>query len=376
MKVARRATTVPRVLKEVLSLPTAPYSEGAVVSYIEQACRSIPHVRLIADRWGNRLAHYRRRGAKAAPVVFTAHMDHPGFCAVEQSGREVVADFRGWVETPYFTDAALRFWAGRRTIRGRVRKVLQESAPNRVSGRAARPERVLVEADGPVPPGSPGMWDLPDPSLKNGKVLARACDDLAGVASMLALLQRLGAAAANAECYCLFTRAEEVGFIGAIGAARSRTIPRGLPVVAIETSKMLPHAPQGAGPILRVGDKASVFTPPLTAFCERVARSLRDRNGDFVFQRKLMDGGTCESTAYLAYGYATTGVCVALGNYHNMNEATRRIDCESIDLNDWKNMVDWFESIVLNEIGYSPQPSATREEMDARFEMAKTRLRA
>ena len=30
----------------------------------------------------------------------------------------------------------------------------------------------------------------------------------------------------------------------------------------------------GAGPVLRVGDKSSVFTPEVTAFCDRVAKDM------------------------------------------------------------------------------------------------------
>ena len=31
-----------------------------------------------------------------------------------------------------------------------------------------------------------------------------------------------------------------------------------------------------------------------------------------------MDGGTCNSTAFAAYNYDSAGICLALGNYHNM----------------------------------------------------------
>jgi endoglucanase len=34
-------------------------------------------------------------------------------------------------------------------------------------------------------------------------------------------------------------------------------------------------------------------------------------------QRKLMDGGGCEATAFGVYGYQATGLCLALGNWHN-----------------------------------------------------------
>jgi putative aminopeptidase FrvX len=173
----------------------------------------------------------------------------------------------------------------------------------------------------------------------------------------------------------LFTRAEEVGFIGAIGAAKKKTIPKGLPVIAIETSKILPNAPQGAGPILRVGDKSSIFSPELTAYCDRVAMKLRETKKGFQYQRKLMDGGTCESTAYLVYGYEATGICVALGNYHNMNESKKKIDSEYIDLSDWRNMVDWYEALVTDAEGYQKGKSTQAKAFDERFAKAVELLR-
>ncbi len=35
-------------------------------------------------------------------------------------------------------------------------------------------------------------------------------------------------------------------------------------------------------------------------------------------QRCLLDGGTCEATAYQLYGYTCAAASLALGNYHNV----------------------------------------------------------
>jgi hypothetical protein len=48
-----------------------------------------------------------------------------------------------------------------------------------------------------------------------------------------------------------------------------------------------------------------------------------------------MDGGTCESSAYCQRGYDATGICIALGNYHNMNVRRKRIGPEYVDLRLW-----------------------------------------
>jgi len=214
------------------------------------------------------------------------------------------------------------------------------------------------------------MWDLPEPALRGDLLSARGCDDVAGAAAMLELLTRLSRRAPRAGTggvYCLFTRAEEVGFIGALAAIKARTVPKRLPLISIETSPALPNAPIGGGPILRVGDRVSVFTPALVAFCERVARDLAQRRQSFVYQRRLMDGGTCEATPFLAYGYEAAGICVALGNYHNMDTARRRIASEYISLSDWQRMVDWFEALVLDERGYDADHAALRDSLARRF---------
>lgn len=360
---------IPQTLKDLLSLPTAAFVEHAVLEYVRNACRKLAGVRVKIDRYGNLLAHYRNRPRAKTPLVFTAHTDHPGFCALKmRDPKTLLAAFRGWVEPEYFLGTGVRFWSGGRWIKGKIIELTKTAPVYGLIGRTARPEEVAVAVKTPVEPDSPGMWDLPDPQLRGGNVYARGCDDLAGCASMLALLERLSHKRARAEVYCLFTRAEEVGFVGAIAAARIGTIPRRLPIIAIETSKAVTGVQIGGGPVLRVGDKSSVFTPAVTAFCDRVAKDMLKRRKNFKYQRKLMDGGTCESTAYIAYGYPATGICVALGNYHNMDETRKKIGSEFISLADWGRMVCWFEELVLDKKGFGHEESDLRAAMDKRFE--------
>lgn len=359
---------LPRVLREMLSLPTAAFVETAVLDYVRQRCADLGGVSVKPDKYGNLMARYRRQPRRVTPLVFTAHTDHPGFVARRMKDAELLlAEFRGWVEPRYFVGTRVRFWSDGAWAKGRVVKITKPGKMNKLTGRTAPPEEVAIKLKRPIERNSPGMWDLTEPVLRGQRVYARGCDDIAGAASMLALLERLSKKKAGAEVYCLFTRAEEVGFVGAIGAAKAGTIPRRLPVIAIETSKALPSAPQGAGPILRVGDKTSVFPPEVTAFCERVGSELARRRKNFKYQRKLMDGGTCESTAFVAYGYKATGMCVALGNYHNMDEKRRKIAAEYIHLNDWKLMVDWFEAMVLDRQGFGSEGTELLDRLDKRF---------
>ena len=57
-----------------------------------------------------------------------------------------------------------------------------------------------------------------------------------------------------------------------------------------------------------------------------------------------MDGGTCEATAYLEAGYTASGLCVALGNYHNC-AVNGRIAAENIHLEDWRGLVKLMTAI-------------------------------
>lgn len=125
-----------------------------------------------------------------------------------------------------------------------------------------------------------------------------------------------------------------------------KTVPRNVIVVAVECSKAVTGVALGDGPVLRVGDRASVFTPAATAYCQIVAEQLAAQDKSFRFQRKLMDGGTCESTAYCHYGYDATGICLPLGNYHNMDTDKKKIGPEFIDLRDFENLVKWFVALA------------------------------
>lgn len=358
--------TLPKRLRELLTLPTAAFVEDAVLDYLEDACRKLDGVKLKRDEHGNLLARYQRGDRPA--LALSAHTDHPGFVALEMIDKRTLrAAFRGWVESPYFVKTGVRFWAEDHWVHGKVTKILKEADVYRMIGRSARPEEVLIRVPEAVPVNAPGMWDLPDPQLRDDMVYARGCDDIAGVAALLTALERLATRKQEANLYALFTRAEEVGFIGAIGAARSGTLPKRVPIIAIETSKALLGASIGDGPILRVGDKSSIFTPEVTAFADRVGRELAKRKKSFTHQRKLMDGGTCESTAFYAYGYAAGGICVPLGNYHNMDERRRRIGSEYISLSDWTRMVDWFVALATDADGVQPIGATTRDQLEARF---------
>lgn len=357
-------------VKEVLSLPTAPFAEHEVDAYLTAFCRRLHSVELSRDRVGNIRVRYRHGAQRPRrPVCLAAHLDHPGFVAQKmiRPGR-LRAAWHGGVRPEYFREAPVRFYHDETWVRGRVRSC-------RTTGRAAakRVESAVIDVPTAVRPGAPGMWDFPDARVRGNRITARATDDLAGVAAMLCCLETLCRCRVPTEAYFLFTRAEEVGFAGALAACRQRFIPRRCAVVAVENSAELPHARMGEGPILRVGDKASTFTSAVTRFCGRIAANLAKRDRRFAYQRRLMDGGTCESTVYCERGYDAGGICIALGHYHNMNRRTGRLAGEYVDRRDLANMIKWFVALAAAVPGYTGTDRTLRARL-AKIERTYTPL--
>lgn len=343
------------ILQDTLSLPTAPFAEHHVARFIEQFCGRRKGATVSEDSAGNLLVRVRKGSRRIArPVCITAHLDHPGFVADRAIKKgQIRAFWRGGVPKEYFVGSKVRFFTHGQWVRGTVRSIKTKTLNDQ-----DRVDTAVIDVAKPVPSGSMGMWDFGEPSIRGSRIYARACDDLAGVAAMLCAIDELSRSRGSCDGYFLFTRAEEVGFIGAMAACRLRTIPKKCFVVAMETSSQLPNARMGDGPILRVGDRTTTFTSEVTAHCHAVARDLEKADSTFQYQRKLMDGGTCESSAYCTLGYEATGLCVALGNYHNVNAKRGKLGPEYIDLDDFDNSVKWFV-----ELARSARPYTGRDEL-------------
>jgi endoglucanase len=134
-------------------------------------------------------------------------------------------------------------------------------------------------------------------------------------------------------------------------------------VVAIETSKAQPAAKLGDGVVIRVGDKARIFDPCLTGHLVSVAGDLAKADHSFRFTRQLMPGGTCESTAFVMFGYTATGLCLPLGNYHNQGPRNR-IAAEQINLGDFESLVKLLTGLARDK----RKPADTDKALKARLD--------
>lgn len=302
--------------------PAAPFHEHAVRSEVECICTQ-EGLNFQRDRFGNVLVRINK-GGKARPIVLVAHIDHPGFEMVRAlSSKTWQARFLGGVPDDYFRPGVrLRLMPGGEaaTLGKRIGK--EKTFEIRAASVSEKPRFAV--------------WELEDFTRRGSYIRGRACDDLVGVAAILATLIELHRSKARVNVIGVISRAEEIGFRGALAVASGRDLPKNALVISLETSRELPGVKMGRGVILRVGDRTSIFDSEATRFLGEVAAGLKVRG--FQFQRGLMSGGTCEGTAYQEWGFQTAAVCVALGNYHNCGPRNK-IAAEFVEMSDALNMV-------------------------------------
>ncbi|MFK7883566.1 MAG: hypothetical protein AB8F26_05205 [Phycisphaerales bacterium] len=360
-------------LKEVTVIPSAAGHEGRVIAWIERWISEREGVATRRDPHGNIELRLADVPESDAPLYFTAHLDHPTFVVDEVlSETSLVLAFRGGVMSDYFPDAKVRVHVGDSFVIGTIRG--EHNPDNKEwSETDDRPfKQYLCECDSPhgASVGDIANWNLPDQQIIDdefgGIIHTDACDDLAAVAAALSAFDELLLAKQAGEdigdVRILFTLAEEIGFVGAIGACKAGFMPKGSRIIALENSRAFADAPIHGGPIVRVGDRVSVFSPELTAAVAKVAETIsggpatpkasqkQSEMPTWKWQRKLMAGGACEASVFCAFGYTATCVCLPLGNYHNMAnlsevqsgtyQDTPRVGREYIGLDDYHGMVD------------------------------------
>jgi putative aminopeptidase FrvX len=306
--------------------PAVPFHEHAVRGEVEAICQE-NGIEFKRDKFGNVIVRLRT-APKMRPFVLAAHMDHPGFEIVRRlSPKTWLARFLGGVPDEYFRPGVpVRFMPG--GISGKLGR-----RPGKAKEFELHTTKSLKATVGFA------VWELEDFAVRNGRIYGRGCDDLIGVASILATLIELKRSRARVHVIGVIARAEEIGFLGAMAVAASKELPQNSLVVSLETSRELPGVKMEQGVILRVGDRTSIFDSEAMRFLAEVAAGLKKQKKKFQFQRALMSGGTCEATAYQEFGFQTAAVCVALGNYHNCAPG-KRIRAEFVSLTDALSMVE------------------------------------
>ncbi|MBI3299058.1 MAG: M20/M25/M40 family metallo-hydrolase [Elusimicrobia bacterium] len=344
------------ILESVLVQPTAPFHERRVRAALAAALDAAG-VPWNVDAAGNLVARYRKGSAR--PVAFTAHMDHPGFELLSVKGTTAEARWNGQVPTFELKGLRLALHDGKTSVRRGTAAVLRGDGrkPGLVRG---RPHNLLtLRVPAGSLPGDFGHADLPLFERRGGLIHSKAHDNVSGCASIVAALDHLARRRLPGDVVALFTRAEEVGFHGCWGAIKLGTIRNDRPVVVLECSKAMAGAEQGKGPVIRVGDKARVFDADAAAALEERARALQRERPGLAFQRRLMDGGTCEATAFGLSGYQTVGFAFPLGNYHNVGAAG--VAAENIHEKDYLAAVDLLAAFAARGI----DPDGARKRLKA-----------
>ncbi len=325
------------LLTRVLSTPSAPFREGQIIALFSKlfAKNGVP---FFQDRPGNlvvgassekayRALLAKRRSPRDPLRLFIAHMDHPGFHG-ERWISPTRLEFKWHGGSPTKELGGARVWLAARGIEGYLTESAMMTASELIpsGGAIARGEIELRDAtlSARVPDAKEifGGFGFRKPVwLENGIYYTKAADDLVGafcIATLAVKAFKRKQRRAPPPFLGLLTRAEEVGFIGTIAHFELGHLKRAkapLVVVSLETSRTLPGAEIGKGPVVRLGDKSGVFDPgALAVFSELAKAVLPDAH-----QKRVMDGGTCEASVSIAHGLPTVGISVPLGNYHNQS---------------------------------------------------------
>lgn len=334
-------------LKQIVSQPTAPFHEERIakkiVGYLQEW--QIPYQ---LDEFGNIIAHYQH-GSSSRPLVLMAHMDHPAFTVTSvneqeaENGGDLVAHLEGGVSGTYFNQPiAVKIFPASRPesepgLPATIISYKQGDKPRDITfyiKLADAADQKYIQS------GDFGIWDLLNFEILDGFIHARVLDDLVGCTSALLTLWQMVQEKAETDVYAVFTRAEEVGLVGAEAVMGNGTLPKDAFIVSLEASKTIPGAIQGEGPVIRVGDKLFTFNEEaeliLKVAAEQIGSNVWHSSlPNFVkVQRQLMNGGSCEAGAALLSGYSTTGLAFPLGNYHNMS-SDLKLAPENISVSDY-----------------------------------------
>lgn len=272
-----------------------------------------------------------------SPLIFVAHLDHPGISLTASGNSLETACWWGGVRKEYFRHARVRVYpydeneaarSGSQAVEGTVRAL-------DIPKGSLRPRAVTIRFDEPLESGRSyiGNWATTELKITSQWIESVRIDDLAGVGCIVETLSRLNR---RRRVRALFSRAEEDGFHGSLAAARE--IPPGSLMVSVECSATRPGAIPGNGPVVRQGDAATVFDPLLTRLLDEIATNLKQTHPAFAFQKRIMDGGTCEATAFLALGFRAVGLALPLLHYHNMGPKGL-IAAEKVATSDVENLV-------------------------------------
>lgn len=316
-------------LFDLLSQPTAPFREVHVIKTLI-AYLDVHEVPYFRDSVGNICVGVASEEEYKALVekktdeplrIFMAHMDHPGFHGVKwKTKKDLQVVWHGGSPRRHLNGS--KVWLSTITGivgEGTLRQVKMNKSKTAIETAVVHLTESLPEEE-TEPHAIFGAFQFRAPIWQKKDILyTKAADDLVGCFAITALAVELKKRHMNSGAFIgVLTRAEEVGFVGAIGHFESglhEKANRPLLCVSLETSRTLPGALIGKGPVVRLGDRATTFDSGALEVFSELAKTVLPN----AHQRRVMDGGTCEATAAMAFQIPAIGISIPLGNYHNQS---------------------------------------------------------
>ena len=319
-----------KILEMLGECPSTSFHENLIFQCIKRILSS-ENIPFKADTYGNILARIEGTKPQNKPVAFVAHMDHPGFEVDRIENGQVIAKALGGVPIASIKKTTKSF-------------SFDEKTGERYScflgpGASIGDREVLVDSNQDLCIGMPIVFDLPDFLVDGELIQMRAMDDLAGCAAIISGLSEWNKKQPESHVYAVFTRAEEVGLVGARLLAKEALLTEETLVISVETSSVIPGVKLGDGPVIRTGDASYTFDFE----AENVLASAKERillaDSAFKCQRQLMSAGSCEAGAFMANGYKSSGIAFPLGNWHNATtyiaDPDGEVGLEYIAMNDF-----------------------------------------
>jgi endoglucanase len=358
--------TLKHSLHFILSKPTAPFRETQVMSALKLLCNEA-QLPFVQDNFGNIWINVKNfSDLKNVNLLVVAHTDHPGIVIEKIERKKLYGKWLG---------------GGPKDIQNSIFEVFSENVStfakvvSHTSGPRG-PDKVILELLANFNFYKKEIKKLgaclsfesnkikDNIIFKNNQCITKAADDLAGtVCSFLALKEALKESKNLRKTALLFTRAEESGFHGTLYVLRKKILnSKKTKILSIEASSRLsPNGLPDFGPILRLGDRMTLFNHDFTYALESIAKKIQAQDKNFKYQKRIMDGGACEASAFNLYGFKVSGISLPLINYHNQYLPHSFFDSknlysknykdkphpEAVSINDIKNLIYFLKEIFI-----------------------------
>lgn len=314
-----------REIQTAISVVAPPGREEQAIGCVRDMISRRGRLEVLQDRFGNLIVRFRReRGGQ--PLFFCAHLDHPGLVAVKVDGEEIRAEYRGGSATICRVGSTVNFYGANRTSNAVITSVDTQTIVSPI---------LMLNGKDTVEVGDVGVITT--------EVTSLACDDMAGVCACIHALDRIDQNALAGPVRLLFTRAEEIGMIGAIGACRSGLIPAASRLIVVDarsdTNDDRIH--------VSARDRSGPVNPRLVNECVRLGCALNEELPT-----------TTEAGVYGAFGFDSAAVTYPISFMHNEREGEPA--AERIKPGVYERLVTKVHSLMLHVSHQSTRETLVR----------------